>query len=209
MNESKNILNENVEVRAKQTSSIAGIKGNVIIGAIAIKNQEDAFKITVAITNTTPVEDAAASTRDEALFQSFLSTHTILQTANAKFISQQNPPAEFVAATGSCENKNTWPILIDTRDTTLLSSPVILYDHPQINSQSHGDLFDSTEIEEALLLHVNLLSAEEKKRIGESDEKLQAMLHKVSEISPGELINFHSSLKESKDPIINSKNDQA
>ena len=77
-----------------------------------------------------------------------------------------------------------------------------MYDYPQINPQSQGDLFDSTEIEEALLLHVNLLSDEEKKRIGQSDEKLQAMLQKVSEITPEELIKFHSGLKNSTEKII-------
>ena len=86
--------------------------------------------------------------------------------------------------------------MIDEGNTTLLSSPIILYDHPQINPQSPGDLFDSTEIEEALLLHVAVLSDEEKKRIGESDEKLQAMLTKVGQVTPEELINFHSGLKD-------------
>jgi len=30
----------------------------------------------------------------------------------------------------------------------MLSSPVILYDHPEIAAESAGDLFDATEIDE-------------------------------------------------------------
>jgi hypothetical protein len=37
------------------------------------------------------------------------------------------------------------------------------------------------------------------------DEKLQAMLQKVSQITPEELINFHSGLKDTENPIINVK----
>ncbi len=180
---------------AKQINSIAEIKGTVIIEAEPVKNIQNAFRITITVTNTTPVENAETISRDEVLTQSFLSTHIILNTPDGQFISHQDPDEKWKSVIEECENINTWPILIDTGNTTLLSSPIILYDYPQINPQSHGDLFDSTEIEEALLLHVNLLSDDEKKRIGESDEKLKAMLGKVSNITPQELINFHSGLK--------------
>ena len=204
--DSKNLNDENGEVTAKQINSVSIIKGTVIIEAAPVENMQDAFRITVNITNTTPVENAEAVSRDEVISQSFLSTHTILKTTNAEFISHQNPGEKWKASIAACENMNTWPILIDESDTTLLSSPIILYDYPQINPQSHGDLFDSTEIEEALLLHVNLLSDEEKKRIGQSDEKLQAMLQKVSEITPEELINFHSGLRSiPENNILNEK----
>ena len=123
----------------------------------------------------------------------------------AAFISHQNPGEKWEAAIAGCENINTWPILIDESNTTLLSSPIILYDYPQINPQSSGDLFDSTEIEEALLLHVTLLSDDEKQRIAQSDEKLQAMLNKVSQVTPEELINFHSGLKDNTENQINNE----
>ena len=40
----------------------------------------------------------------------------------------------------------------------------MLPDHPQIAPESRGSLFDSTEIEEALLLHVLALSDGERER---------------------------------------------
>lgn len=204
--ESKNIYVESDTIAAKQINSISEIKGEVIIEAAPVENMPNAFRFTIRIINTTPVENAETITRDEVLSQSFLSTHIILQTTNGEFISHQSPGEKWEAAIAGCENINTWPILIDESNTTLLSSPIILYDYPQINPQSSGDLFDSTEIEEALLLHVNLLSDEEKKRIGQSDEKLQAMLNKVSAVTPEEFINFHSGLKDStQNEITNEK----
>ncbi|MGI8952070.1 MAG: hypothetical protein ACR2FN_10845 [Chitinophagaceae bacterium] len=200
-----NISDENGETVAKQINSVSQIKGTIIVEAESVKNTQNAFRITVTVTNTTPFENTEAITRDEVLTQSFLSTHIILNTSDGQFISHQDPDEKWKTVIDECANINTWPILIDEANTTLLSSPIILYDHPQINPQSHGDLFDSTEIEEALLLHVNLLSDEEKKRISQSDEKLQAMLKKVGEITPEELINFHSGLKESTQIQINNE----
>lgn len=203
MYDSKSIYYEGGEVAAKQINSVSEIRGAVSIEAAQIENIHNAFRIAIHITNTTPVEHAESVTRDDILSQSFLSTHTILQTKNGEFISQQNPPEKWRAAMEENKNINTWPILIDENNTTLLASPIILYDYPRINPQSSGDLFDSTEIEEALLLHVGVLSDDEKKRIARSDEKLQTMLNKVSQITPEEFINFHSRLKDNTQDQIN------
>ena len=37
---------------------------------------------------------------------------------------------------------------------TMLSSPIILYDYPQIAPESPGSLFDGTEIDEILSLRI-------------------------------------------------------
>lgn len=195
MNEVENLYGESDVIAAKQITSVSEIKGAVTIEAASVENIQNTFKITVSITNTTAVENAETVIRDEVLSQSFLSTHTILTTKNGQFISQQDPGEKWKDIVSQCKNINAWPILIDESNTTMLSSPIILYDYPQINPLSSGDLFDSTEIEEALLLHVAVLSDDEKKRIAQSDEKLKAMLNKVSSVTPEELINFHSGLK--------------
>jgi hydrogenase maturation protease len=182
-------------VTAKQIDTVSEINGIVNIGAAPVENIQNAFKVTVTITNNTAIEKAESTTRDEALSQSFLSTHTILQSPNGEFISHQNPGINWKTIIEQCENISAWPILIDEGNTTLLASPIVLYDYPKINPQSPGDLFDSTEIEEALLLHVAVLSDEEKKRIAQTDEKLKAMLEKVHNVTPEDLINFHSGLK--------------
>ena len=49
----------------------------------------------------------------------------------------------------------------------ILSSPIILYDYPQIAPESPGDLFDGTEIDEILALRILTLTDAEKLEVQE------------------------------------------
>ena len=53
-------------------------------------------------------------------------------------------------------------MLASEADDAVLGAAIMLPDHPQLAPESRGSLFDSTEIEEALLLHVMALSDEER-----------------------------------------------
>ncbi len=191
-------LNEdnNDEIKVNYINSVSEISGKVVIEASFVKNVENIFRITVSVSNDSLLENAEKITRDEALPQSFLSTHIILNAIDGEFISSQNPTENFTSVVSQCENIGTWPILVDESNTTMLSSPIILYDYPKINPQSKGDLFDSLEIEEALMLHFAVMSDDEKNRIAKSDEKLRAMINKVSNVTPEELINLHGGMYE-------------
>ncbi len=59
---------------------------------------------------------------------------------------------------------NTYPVLATDADDAVLGAAIVLPDHPRIAPESRGGLFDSTEIEEALLLHVQTLSDAERAR---------------------------------------------
>ena len=48
----------------------------------------------------------------------------------------------------------------------MLSSPIIVYDYPEIADESPGDLYDSTEIDEILSLRILTLSDDEQREIG-------------------------------------------
>ena len=83
------------------------------------------------------------------LSRTFCSTHTVLRTATGGFVSQTDPPERLRAAAEACANEGTWPVLVGepgSRDT-LLSSPIILEDHPRIAPESPGDLYDGGEID--------------------------------------------------------------
>ena len=83
---------------------------------------------------------------------------------DGEFVSLLEPPPEFQEAAAACSNVGTWPVLAGEpgqRDT-VLSSPIILYDYPQIAPESPGDLFDGTEIDEILSLRILTLTDEEK-----------------------------------------------
>jgi hypothetical protein len=175
-------------------STMLPVQGYASIKADKLENNNNAFRISVSIINTSVLANEKGLSRDEALLQSFLSTHIILTAEKGTFISAQNPPEDFREAAEHCENIGTWPILIDEENTTMLCSPIIVYDHPKIHPKSKGDLFDSTEIEEALILHFATMSDEEKNNIAAGDEKLRAMLDKVNRMTADEVIGLHGGM---------------
>ena len=116
------------------------------------------------------------STRDDALLSSLVSTHTVLGVQDGRFVSLLAPPEPLSDLAASCKNVGTWPVLVgeEGQCDTLLSSPIILYDYPQIAPESAGDLFDGTEIDEILSLRIMTLTDDEKREMSQSDERARA-----------------------------------
>jgi hypothetical protein len=110
------------------------------------------------------------------------------------------PEAAWEPLAVACRNLGTWPVLVGGDDRTVLSSPIILYDHPQLADESTGDLFDATEIEEALLLHLSVLPDAEKKEIAGSDEKLRRMLERAEGVTPDQMRKLHGTCREIRKP---------
>ncbi|MCW3063213.1 MAG: hypothetical protein JWN32_385, partial [Solirubrobacterales bacterium] len=117
-----------------------------------------------------------------------LSTHVVIRCATGgRFLSPISPPEEAATAVMTCANVNTFPVLATPGDDAVLGAAIILPDHPQIAPESRGSLFDSTEIEEALLLHVLALSDAERASIAEQDPKVREMLARAEAAGPEEL----------------------
>ena len=89
------------------------------------------------------------------------------------FVSLLDPPEDIARAAGACRNIGTWPVLAgrEGERSLMLSSPIILYDYPQIAPESAGDFFDGTEIDEILTLRVLTLSDDEKQEVREGDDR--------------------------------------
>src|SRR5258705_455910 len=84
--------------------------------------------------DVTTIDAATASDRDETLMRSLVSAHTVLSVAEgAEFISSLDPPDAVRRLVADCRNVGTWPVLVGERGDahTMLSSPIILYDHPE------------------------------------------------------------------------------
>jgi hydrogenase maturation protease len=155
------------------------------------------FKITVRILNLTPFEDAKQKSRDEALMRSFVSTHTILGVREGEFASLLDPPEALSEVAASCSNVGTYPVLVGeegTRDA-LLSSPIILYDYPQIAPESAGELFDGTEIDEILTLRIMTLTDEEKHEMRGADERARKILERTETLPLEQLMKMHGAMK--------------
>jgi hydrogenase maturation protease len=78
---------------------------------------------------------------------------------------------------------------------TLLASPIILYDYPQIAPESPGDLFDGTEIDEILSLRIMTLTDEEKREIRASDERARQILERTDNMPVEQFMKLHGAVR--------------
>ena len=149
-------------------------------------------RISVEIANTTPWEP---DDREAALRRTFCSTHTVLRTAQGAFVSMTDPPGELREAAAACRNEGTWPVLVEERHT-VLSSPIILEDHPRIAPESPGDLFDGGEIDQMLVLNILSLTDEEKAEMRDSDPRAREILDRTEALTEDELMRLHGAIRE-------------
>ncbi|MBN1527911.1 MAG: hypothetical protein JW895_02555 [Thermoleophilaceae bacterium] len=129
--------------------------------------------------------------RAGAIARSLISTHPLLRVDGGRFLSQLDAP---------CDSVNTWPVLASPEDDVMLGAAIVLPDHPQIAPESRGNLFDNTEIEEALVLHVKSLSHAERAEIEEQDPAVREMIDRASAVTPEELLRLHGRV-EVRDPV--------
>jgi hypothetical protein len=175
----------------------ASVEGELTIGATEV--EPCVFRLTVRIDNLTPLADPESSRQQEAgHWRAFASTHTILGVKGGAFISLIDPPDELKDAAAACDNKGTWPVLAGTEGAaeTVLSSPIILYDYPQIAPESPGDLFDATEIDEILTLRILAMTDEEKREMASIDSRTRALLERTQALTGAEMARLHGTRRE-------------
>lgn len=171
------------------------LMGAVIISAEAAG--PELFKLSIRIENTTP-QTGTVTTRHEAVLRhSFVSTHTILQVRQGAFISLMDPPEELKSLAQACQNLHTWPVMVGKEGDhdIMLSSPIILYDYPQIAPESPGALFDGTEIDEILTLRIMTLSDEEKEEIRRGDPRAREILERTESLTPEQFMKLHGVIR--------------
>jgi hydrogenase maturation protease len=108
-----------------------------------------------------------------------------------------DPPENLKSQVEECSNIGTWPVLVGEegdRDT-VLSSPIILYDYPQIAPESPGGLFDGTEIDEILSLRILTMTEEEKRQMRESDQRSRQILERTESMPPKQFMKLHGALR--------------
>jgi hydrogenase maturation protease len=170
------------------------IRGTIEVSAEA--KEAGAFVLTVKIINDTALENAAVS-RDEASLRALVSTHMILGVSRGAFVSMTDPPEALRPIAVQCRNIGAWPVLVGSpgQTDTLLSSPIILPDYPEVAPESPGDLFDATEIDEILTLRILTLTDEEKRQMAAVDQRARDLLERTERLDPRQLMNLHGALR--------------
>ncbi|HKO96416.1 MAG TPA: hypothetical protein VJU86_05470 [Pyrinomonadaceae bacterium] len=193
-------------LRDEKTGNVVGIlvrQRQAISGTVEVNTEQvssEVLKITVLISNKTLLEDAGQKSRDDALLRSFVSTHTILGIQGGEFVSLLDPPEGLHEIAGGCSNVGTYPVMVGeegTRDC-MLSSPIILYDYPQIAPESANNLYDGTEIDEILTLRIMTLTEDEKREMRGADERARQLLERTETLPMGQLMKMHGAMKSVK-----------
>lgn len=172
-----------------------GLRGSVEIESSLV--QEGVMRVALRVRNLTPLELSNEQSRAGALMYSLVSAHTILGVEDGQFVSLLDPPEELKNLAADCRNIGTWPVLVgDAGDRdTMLSSPIILYDYPQIAPESPGSLFDATEIDEILSLRILTMTDEEKQEMRQSDQRAREILDRTENMPPEQFMKLHGALR--------------
>jgi hypothetical protein len=190
--EEEPLANDGGEIVGALVRSWNSLEGTVEVEAEPV--HESLFRLTVKVMNTAPW---SGQNREETLGQTLVSTHTILKVEGGQFVSLTDPPEELMRPAQECENVKTWPVLAGEEgdEHTILSSPIILYDYPQIAPESPGDLFDGGEIDQLLTLSILSLTDEEKEEARATDPRAREILDRSESLTEEDLMGLHGAVR--------------
>lgn len=172
------------------------LDGTVTIAATPVPGPWRALHLRVRITNCARL-GTPPSTREDALPVALVAVHTIVSARDGAFISMLEPPEWARTAIHDCQNIGAFPVLagVDGGRDVMLSSPIILYDHPTIAPESPGDLYDSTEIDEILTLRTLALTDDEKRAARVTDPRAAAIIDRVDAMDATTMDRLHGAIR--------------
>jgi hypothetical protein len=173
------------------------LEGDLEVSALRVA--DGLFRIGLSVTNRSPFQPAD---RESALPASLLSCHALLGTRHGAFVPLTDAPSAWTVHAEQCVNEGAWPVLVGdpARRELVLSSPIILPDYPAVAPESHGDLFDGTEIDELLSLRILTLSDAEKAEMRTADDRARRLLDRTEALSGDELLALHGTWRREAAP---------
>ncbi len=184
-----------------------------IAGAVRVAGEAmgSVVKVRIMVENLSPWSGGDPVERAVALRHSLIGAHTLLGISDGLFVSLLDPPEWARAAAASCVNRHTWPVLVGAPEEryAMLSSPIILYDYPQIAPESQGDMCDGTEIDEILTLRTMTLTEDEKREARGTDQRAAAIIERADTM-PGEILErLHGAVRYLRKSTSHTQDEQA
>ncbi|MBV9179938.1 MAG: hypothetical protein JO356_01385 [Acidobacteria bacterium] len=144
------------------TEAQDSLSGQISLSACQL--EQGVYKVSVHVENLTVAEDPQSLSTEQLRAHCLASAHLMLSLAQGEFVSLLDPPEPLRAVAAACQNVGVFPVLIGNKDCRhlMLAAPIVLYDYPQVAPESAGSFFDSTEIDELLVLRLLTLSDQEK-----------------------------------------------
>ena len=177
----------------RRQAPLAGVIG---LSAQRLPGPYGGLRLRVRIENHTSAAGPLRR-REDGLRLALIATHALIHVPGGRFLSLTEPPEWAAPHAAACVNTATWPVLAGPEECRelVLSSPVILYDHPRIAPESAGELFDSTEIDEILTLRTLTLTDQEKREARATDPRAAALLDRLDDLPPEMLERMHGAIR--------------
>jgi len=172
------------------------ISGIVRLSAEELEGPYGIVRLRIRIENVSTWNDSGP-TREDALRQSLVAAHALIALDDGRFISLLEYPEWAKHAVASCQNLHAFPVLVgdEGQRDLMLSSPLILYDYPQIAPESEGDLYDATEIDEILLLRTMTLTDDEKREARATDGRAAAIVDRADAMPAEMMDRLHGAVR--------------
>jgi hypothetical protein len=172
------------------------LDGAIRVRAERVAGPYQALRLHVRVENRSQPR-AALRSRDDGLRYSMIAAHELIAVPGGTFLSLTDPPEWAAAEAAACNNIGTWPVLAgpDGCRDLLLSSPVILYDHPEVAPESAGELFDATEIDEILTLRTLALTDDERRQARATDQRAADLIDRLDVLPPEMLERMHGAIR--------------
>jgi hypothetical protein len=167
------------------------VNGAIVLTVTELPGPYGALRLRVEVENRT---EATAPDRDLALRHALVSAHTMFALDRGRFLSMTDPPEWAKPEVKACRNEGSWPVLADG-ERVVLASPIILGDQPEIAPESPGELYDSTEIDEILILRTMTLTDAEKAEARATDLRSAELIDRVDALPPEQLDRLHGALR--------------
>ncbi len=154
--------------------------------------------VSVRVENETPAPATSEpGGRPAWLRRAIVACHLLMHLEGASFVSLLDPPEWAKPLVDGCVNEGLFPVLGAPGEdrSVVLSSPIILYDHPEIAAESESSFFDSLEIDELLSLRTMTLTDEEKREMRGTDPRAAGLLDEVESMPPELFDRLHGTVR--------------
>lgn len=171
------------------------IRGRVVVSLTDLPGPYLVHRLRFDVVNDGGCDEGAP--RAEVLRTSLIAAHTVVHAPGATFLSPVDHPRWAEPMAKECTSEHTWPVLAgpEGRADLLLSSPIILHDHPQIAPESPTNLFDGLENDEILTLRTLTLTDAEKAEARATDPRAAGIIDAIEEMSPEILERLHGAIR--------------
>jgi hypothetical protein len=192
----ENLAGPDGEQAGRLLRRCGALAGAIVVRAERTAGPYGAIRLRVRVENRTEPR-APLRSRDDGLKYALIAAHLLIGVAGGSFLSLTDPPEWASGEVAGCENVGTWPVLAGPRECRdlMLSSPVILYDHPEVAPESAGDLFDATEIDEILTLRTLALTDEERQEARATDPRAADLIDRLDDLPPEMLERMHGAIR--------------